>query len=79
MVLTWSWEFRSSERRQAKQPNVASWCEEGLTIDACYMMMTMMMMIMMLTCADNVDVCEDDDADSLRKTDAYDNDDDKDY
>ena len=44
------------------------------------MMMMMMMMIMMLTCADNVDVCEDDDADSLRKTDAYDNDDDdKDY
>ena len=35
--------------------------------------------MMMLTCADNVDVFEDDDADSLRKTDAYDNDDDKDY
>ena len=24
VVLTWSWEFRNSERRQAKQPNVAS-------------------------------------------------------
>ena len=28
--------FRNSERRQAKQPNVASWCEEGLTTDARY-------------------------------------------
>ena len=24
VVLTWSWEFGSSERRQAKQPNMAS-------------------------------------------------------
>ena len=39
------------------------------------------MMIMMLTCADNDEDCDNDDADSLRKTDARDNedkDDDKD-
>ena len=36
----WSWlgleSFRSSERGQAKQSEVASQCEESLTTDACY-------------------------------------------
>ena len=75
----WSWlgleKFRNSERRQAKQPNVASWCEEGLTTDACY--------IGDDDDDDNDDanmywkwrrLC-DDNADSLRKTDAHDDDD----
>jgi len=47
--------FRSSERRQARQPDVASGCEEGLTTtDPCY-----------------IDDDDDDDADALRKTDAH--------
>ena len=38
------------------------------------MVMMMMMIMMMLTCTENDDVC-DDNADSLRKTDAHDDDD----
>ena len=65
--------FRGSERRQAKQPDVVSRCEEGLKTDACY--------IDDDDDDDNVDKSDDDDDDdddddNVDKSDDDDDDDD---